>query len=90
MKFNQPDSVTVPFEPGVAPCSKSSYHPREDVKGRYLTPVALSPSMILIVLPLDEVIATGCAPFEQTASEGLCSIIKFIYLGEHVPVSFIT
>jgi len=38
MKFDQLDSVTVPFDPGVAPCSKSSYHPREGVKGRYLPP----------------------------------------------------
>ena len=76
MELDQPYSVTVRLESGVAPCSRSSCHlfPGKMKKGDILTPAALPSAMIVIFLPLDKVIATGCEPFGQTTFEGLCSI----------------
>ena len=71
-----PDSVTVPLEPGVTPCRGLHTTSSQGIckRGYILKPAALPPAMIVIVLPLDEVIATGCEPFRQTTFEGLCSI----------------
>ena len=70
MELDQPNSVTVPLKPGFGAWQQvvvpPLMNPREDVKGGWgiLTPAALPPAMIVIVLPLD-VNLFGKLPFKD-------------------------
>ena len=92
MELDKPDSVTVPLEPGFGALQQvvvqPLMNPREDVKGGWgiLTPAALPPAMIVIVLPLDvnlfgKLPLKDCVPSEVRFH--LCSRYIQVFHADH-------